>query len=131
MASTIRPNTDGTLSILNGSGQEVLKLPASAPTDPTGVTKSDILGLGQTWQDLIASRALGVTYTNSTGKPIEVHVATTSASNQDAMFYINGVYMARAMSSGSAIASHYMVVPNGATYSVAATATLSKWSELR
>lgn len=92
---------------------------------------SESIGVNQTWKDLIASRALGVTYTNSTGKPIEVHVATSSASNQDSYFYINGVYVARALSSGSAIASHYMVVPNGATYSVTATATLSKWSELR
>ncbi len=30
------------------------------------------IGIGQTWQDLTASRTIGVTYTNTTGKPIFV-----------------------------------------------------------
>ena len=40
------------------------------------------LGWGQTWQDVTASRSLGVTYTNSTGKPIIVAVQGISNVNQ-------------------------------------------------
>ena len=40
----------------------------------TAITSS--FGVGQTWQDLTSSRASGVTYTNSTGKPIQIYIVT-------------------------------------------------------
>src|SRR5690606_12694984 len=36
------------------------------------------LGIGQTWQDVTASRASGVAYQNVTGKPIALSIAATS-----------------------------------------------------
>ena len=33
-------------------------------------------GVGQTWQNLTSSRASGVTYTNTTGKPIQIYIVT-------------------------------------------------------
>jgi hypothetical protein len=37
-------------------------------------------GVGQTWKDLTSSRASGVTYTNTTGKPIQIYIMTGTES---------------------------------------------------
>jgi hypothetical protein len=44
----------------------------------TAITSS--FGVGQTWQDLTSSRASGVTYTNTTGKPIQIYIMTGTES---------------------------------------------------
>lgn len=41
-------------------------------------TQDQILGAGQSWQDVTASRTTGVTYTNTTSKPIIVSIIGTS-----------------------------------------------------
>ena len=108
----------------------------------TGVTFPDAttqnsspIGVGQTWQDVKASRAYATTYTNSTGKPIQIMVA---ASNTGATFNItltiSGVVAA--YQAGTTAGNTLMVsgiIPNGATYSVTVT-TMSAalyWAELR
>ena len=94
------------------------------------------LGVGQTWQNLTASRALGTTYTNSTGKAIEVIIYYTStidsamqlSINSGAIFSIARSNFANGGTIGSAI------IPGGATYNVISsggTTTLQHWYELR
>ena len=39
------------------------------------------IGFNQTWQDVTSSRSAGVTYTNSSGKPIGVSIVHTSTNN--------------------------------------------------
>lgn len=106
-------------------------------------TKADIaatFGIGQTWQDVTASRVLGTTYTNNTGKPIQLQVkAMNNASNGFGTFTItiNGVTQIPAASSygnGYYFATPTITIPAGATYAV----TLSSlgysgllWFELR
>ena len=40
------------------------------------VLADQAFGVGQTWQNLTSSRASGVTYTNTTGKPIQIYIVT-------------------------------------------------------
>ena len=101
----------------------------------------DGLGVGQTWQDVTASRAADVTYTNSTGKPILV--SFTSATNFSGTTKVNilvsGVVINTLIGnivSGNLPFDISFIVPNNATYSVITTAgainnTETKWSELR
>jgi hypothetical protein len=101
------------------------------------------IGVGQTYQDVSASRALGTTYTNSTGKPIVVNmrVSTTGGGNVITMTVtVNGIVIQALVhqfaSSTNNVDNVNFIVPNGQTYSVAATSNgggiASKtWIELR
>lgn len=97
---------------------------------------SQVLGVGQTWQDLTGSRAIGTTYTNNTGKPITVNVLVTSTLAGAVMRTIVGglqLYGSATQAVGGS-ASIIVIVPNGATYSAnisAGTPTLIFWAELR
>lgn len=85
---------------------------------------SCIFGIGQTWQDVTASRTLGNTYNNNTGKPIQLQVkAMNNASNGFGTFTItiNGVIQIPCASSygnGYYFATPAITIPVGATYSV-------------
>ena len=86
---------------------------------------------GQTWQDVTASRALGTTYTNSTGKPIMVFVTKTNTGNSAWPFYVNSVYIMYVNAYGTNNSTG-VIIPNGATYMADTIAgTLLKWVELR
>lgn len=133
MASSIRSNADGTMSVLNGSGTEVANFPSTANAVSTTVaTQGDVIGVGQTWQDVTASRAAGVTYTNTTGKPILVNIEHTIVSgSQLATITVGGVVACESLATGSARGTMSAIVPNGATYTLSSVSVLSKWSELR
>lgn len=95
------------------------------------------LGVGQTWQNVTASRALGVTYTNSTGKPIILMASVTvNASGIILTISVFGVSAGRSDSaySGGALLAASAVIPNGATYAYnlsSGSVTSSLISELR
>jgi len=115
-----------------------LKGPISTQTDLQTVldTKSG-LGIGQTWQNMTASRALATTYTNTSGKPIQIvalagptpGINTTLTTNVQGVG-VSGNYSA---SANMYISSTPVIVPQGATYSIAVNATTSLigWVELR
>lgn len=91
------------------------------------------LGVGQTWQNLTSSRSSGVTYTNSTGKPIAVAVDTTFAANARVGATVDGinVYSVGVATSGGDVSATF-IVPNNSTYVVTiSNAGLGFWSELR
>ena len=81
----------------------------------------------QTCQNLTASRSSGVTYTNSTGRPIQVFV--TKSGNGSGTVYINGTEVSYWVASSNDFPVMDCIVPNGATYQVAGG--LGYWSELR
>jgi hypothetical protein len=91
------------------------------------------IGVGQTWQNVAASRSSGVTYTNTTGKPIVVSVwGNFSNSNWLARITINGV-VANYLRDGTNYNGGVMttaIVPNGQTYRVDISG-ISGWAELR
>ena len=87
---------------------------------------TEVIGIGQTWQDVISSRALGVTYTNTTGKPIMVvYTAYTTAS-----IYVDGVVVGYVYTTAY-FSSCCFIVPNGSAYKITDAAIGSKWFELR
>lgn len=95
------------------------------------------IGNGQTWKDETANRALGTTYTNSTGKPIQVDVLVngTSAANVTVTLVVNGVTIRGQYASGAGQYIHTItaIVPPGATYRAAVangTGNLGFWNEL-
>ena len=113
------------------------------PTQGDELTRKDYvdgvaIGVGQTWQDMTASRAVATTYTNSTGRPIYVHIdCTNSIGGNGTLLNINGVVSlrsSRAVSADGAV-SVAGIIPAGNTYSITAatggTIALTLWAELR
>lgn len=105
----------------------------------TGNVTVASVGVGQTWQDMSASRASGTTYTNSTGKPIMVNVFNNAL---DAGFTISatvgGVLVGYAGGGAGGDARRAgtvsFIVPDGTSYAVTYSAyglSSIKWSELR
>ena len=80
------------------------------------------IGYEQQWYDVIASRAAGVTYVNSTGKPIFI---TGRAGASGSNFYVNGVHSGYVGSS----AGFAFIVPVAKTYLL--TNSITDWFELR
>lgn len=87
--------------------------------------------IGTTWTDFTGSRTAGTTYTNSTGKTIQVSVIVGFATTGAADFYINGVITGKAqMSAGGQTFTH--MIPPGSTYKVTVSSgvTVTNWFEL-
>lgn len=93
-----------------------------------GLARQDAaLGVGQTWQDVKASRAANTNYTNTTGRPIQVNITTADANARS--LTVGGVV---ASYTNSTYGGNYFVtaiVPPGSTYSY--SGTFSNWAELR
>jgi len=97
------------------------------------------LGVGQTWQDVTASRSVGVTYTNTTGKPIALEVQCgTISTNTDIRFVINGTAQGRTGAGVSVGTGDQKIlstiIPDGATYACtvfAGSFSIGSWFELR
>ena len=96
------------------------------------------LGVGQTWQ--IPSRAGGTTYTNSTGKPIQVTISFSQglSGSGSATVVVSGVTISSTSysttaSGGGLPYTYSFIVPNGATYSISVSGntSLGTWAELR
>lgn len=127
---------NGTLVIERGNGTDVLSIAADGKVTLTPTTEMTPIGVGQTWQDVSASRAFGTTYTNTTGRPIQVSVyVEATAANLIASLAVNGLTVGITGSSGAANNGGYgqliATVPNGSTYAVSGTAGARGWMELR
>lgn len=99
--------------------------------------------MGQTWQNVTASRACGVGYTNSSGKPIMANIYVGNTAAQLFPFfnaYVDGILVATfnlrswGANGGSNVGSSVnFVVPNGSAYSCAMSGDVAiySWTELR
>lgn len=104
-----------------------------------GVTELATLGKGlgcdQTLQDMTASRAYGVTYTNTTGRVILITVSGYATASGNVSAIINGSTFTLGSVPAASSLNHSLCVPVpiGATYRVngPGTPTLSIWLELR
>lgn len=86
-------------------------------------------GYGQTYQEMVGSRSSGVTYYNTTGKPIGVF-ASNNTNNATTDFVVGGVTIPRYTSYSSACS--YVLVPPGFSYSAtSSTGTFNSFVELR
>ena len=130
-------NTSGAVNVngvdvltADAGGNVSLRTGGTVQTLPA-IAGSLALGVGQTWQNLTGSRALNTTYTNNSGRPIEVSVSLNiSVANGTVTTTVNGVQLTNFQlnTNGDCV---IFIVPNGATYSVTANATLQIWAELR
>jgi hypothetical protein len=119
--SSIAPSTSGNLLTSDGTNW--------ASSTPVVVPS---VGVGQTWQ--LVSRALSTTYTNSTGGPIELSVRITLSANGATYLYVGGLLIsqfANQFGDRPMYVSQTAIVPNGVTYSVAASGSIGAWHELR
>lgn len=127
---------------------------SSSPIVPTPTTNTQVankkyvddkanggIGVGQTWQNVTASRNFGVTYTNNTGKPIMVNVTALRTSHIQEGYItatVGSIIIDRATTSDG-ISNWYhlynsvsFIVPNNTTYSISSVnSTKFIWSELR
>lgn len=85
-----------------------------------------LLGVGQTWQNV--SRSLGSTYTNNTGRPIQISIFASGSSGSALALIIDGLELLR--TNQSAAIHVTAVIPNGSSYTMTA-AGLGSWKELR
>ncbi len=100
----------------------------------TGLAATMLGGVGQAYTDVTGSRAAGTNYTNSTGRPIEVQVNTTIATNGRLQPTVDGVALPESHDSVTGGSKAYVsfMVPNGKVYSVAVPiGSIEKWVELR
>jgi hypothetical protein len=90
------------------------------------------LGVGQTTTNVTGSRANGVTYTNTTGRPITVYVSASSSSASGNV-YVDGVtvFLSLCRSTYFNFVPICFIVPAGSTYSIANFDYYSYWVELR
>ena len=147
MSISLRANADGSGTLLNGStpvmevsAAGVVSLPniAAGSSANQPVNFGQVLGVGQTWQNVRDSRALGVTYTNSTGKPIVVMARAFTIATGDLVLYVSGIMVDVFSLAVDELNNEYGtvsgIVPSGATYVVTGTTNpwyLEQWSELR
>lgn len=90
-------------------------------------------GTEQSWQDVLASRAVDTVYTNNTGRPILVSVSTTAnATGAACQLTVDSVIVASQVisSSTSSRLNVQAIVPDGSTYEYTSRSP-SYWAELR
>ena len=138
-------------SVVLGNGTSALSSNLIAPSTSGNVLTSNgttwasstnlAVGVGQSWTDVKSSRALGTTYTNSTGKPIQLSVSInfTAAANSEISISVNSVViggLADTYGGNSPALKMGLqhIIPNGATYVISivqGSPTISTWFELR
>lgn len=121
----IGAGTSAVTSVAPGTSGNVL---TSNGTTWTSASQTG-LGYGQTWQNVTASRALGATYTNSTGRPIQVLI-TVGAVAGIGIATVSGVNIAQTETNSGTYVPLSFIVPPGATYSFSVESII-QWSELR
>ena len=133
MSLVLQSSGGGSVTIQEPTTASNFTATMPAATGTVALT-SDVIGVNQTWQS--PSRAIGTTYTNSTGKPIMVAItATCTAGNTVQGLIINGATVYAGSVNVNGLATGFaLIVPNGATYvttSNGGTLTLVSWAELR
>lgn len=104
-----------------------------------GLTQPNLaVGAGQTWQNVTASRSNGVTYTNTSGRPILIAVTLYQNGTLESggTLYIDGIFVGRTINqtaglnigNASVISA---VVPANSTYIINVSGTINNWAELK
>ena len=112
---SVAPGSSGNVLTSNGTAWA-----STAPAQPIGVS--------QTWQNVIGSRAMNTTYTNSTSQSIMVAFGIGSSS---ATVVVGGVTLYQfSAANGNTNTAGTFIVPPGTTYSINGGG-LVYWAELR
>jgi len=117
----VAPSTSGNILTSNGTTWESQPLAA--------------LGVNQTWQNVLSSRAVSTTYTNSTGKTIAINVVMDNVNAGNTLnLTIGGVTISGAYAQiSNGVSTLSSIIPSGASYSVTSPGggNLIQWVELR
>ena len=93
------------------------------------------IGVGQAWQNVTGSRAKGTTYTNTTGRPIQILVQyqDSASGGTGATFKIGSLSRTTGDLTGRDGYPYWFsaVITNGDTYSISGGVDLPAWWELR
>lgn len=102
-------------------------------TDEVDALIPAAIGVGQTWTDVKASRAVNTSYQNTTGKPIQVAIDMSSASQSTFQVSTdNSTWTVIWLQASEPDGAFQLIVPNNHYYKVVTTsATISYWAELR
>ncbi|AVJ30154.1 hypothetical protein CLM73_25345 [Achromobacter spanius] len=114
-----------------GLWQEMARI---ADMDAINALIAQAFGIGQSWQNVGASRAPDTNFTNSTARPIVLSVAVSlSGANGRCIIYVDGRVTQDAFNpSASATLGGQIVVPAGSTYRVVPVAgAIAAWWEYR
>ena len=108
-------------------------LPAASLTGSIADARlPQVIGVGQTWQNVTGSRSFGTTYTNATGRPISVSVSATIGTGGQMNISVDGVAICQDTAANAEQRTQAAVVLPGSTYVVSLTAgSLTFWRELR
>lgn len=92
------------------------------------------IGINQTWQNVLASRSSGVTYTNNTGRTIVITISRGMAANSYHSVSIDGNEVSRFVNpfgDRPVYVGITHIVPNGSTYITTGGGGVTFWWELR
>ena len=128
---------------LFGGDRELLFRGGSAENDnyiravsvPYAASIMGVLGVNQTWQSVTHLRQAGVTYTNTTGRPIMVSITSHCTTGGSSNLIIDGVGLCITGGGDNMQSSATGIVPNGSTYKYQSFSAgkdfLDNWQELR
>ena len=117
------------------TGNATLTNPLPVASGGTGSTTGGGLGVGQTWQNMIGSRAASTTYTNTTGRPMKISINYVGAPGQYANTLTIGGTVLLSFKSIYIDGGDWQmqeIIPNGVTYSLYnGGRAVTSWWELR
>jgi hypothetical protein len=132
----LKTTTGGTSAAkmtIAANGTVTLATPLPVASGGTGTTTGG-LGVGQSWSDVSGSRSANTTYTNSTGKPIQVNVWGGGGNGLVVSLTVGSVLVGLVGGNGD-VGSHKVIVsaivPAGATYIAQNNGNSLGWAELR
>lgn len=151
-----RANADGTISLIKKDGtsagtinalglfnntltstntnQALTAAQGKVLKDALDTLTSSVSGINQTYQNVTTSRSFNTTYTNSTGRSIEVYATTGYyLDTSSCIVVINGqeVFKFQNDADGNVNAVVTFTVPIGATYRVDSNRAVETWWEVR
>lgn len=128
-AVLVGDGTSGVNSVAPGTSGNLLTSNGTAWTSAAPV----VIGVGQTWQDVTASRASGTPYTNSTSTPIQISIVLNSTGTNQGTLVINGVTAVSGIVGATGATHQYsFIIPVGNTYELTLTGgSVNRWLELR
>jgi len=88
-------------------------------------------GVGQTWQDMTASRAATTSYQNTTGQPIQVILSNVATLRWFQVSTDNSTWVNVCEAGGSYARQGAIIVPDDHYYRLNGSSTIGVWAELR